>query len=120
MPFQVMNGQRGHIQRGSQRHRNAGADEQRAREAGALRVSDQVHVLQRQAALRQHLARQRQHAAHVVARGQFGHDATVGLMHHDLAVQRLGEQPWRRITFHLNKRNPSLVAGRLETEDAPG
>mmetsp|Transcript_21951 Transcript_21951/g.86052 ORF Transcript_21951/g.86052 Transcript_21951/m.86052 type:complete len:368 (+) Transcript_21951:1441-2544(+) len=119
MPFEVMDRQRRHVERCGQRHRHTRTDEQRASQARALGVGNQIHVAQREARLGQHLARQRQHAAHMVARGELGHDATIGLVHRDLAVQRLRDQPRRLPTLDLDERHPGLVAGRLEPEDAP-
>jgi hypothetical protein len=63
----------------------------------ATGVGDGVHRRQRQAGLGQHRVGQREHAADVVAAGQLGHHAAIGLVHLDLAVQRLAQAgaAWR-------------------------
>ena len=59
------------------------------------------------AGIGQHLPRQRQHAADVVARGQFRHDAAELAVHLDLAVQRLRDQPRRaRGSAHATSATP--------------
>ncbi len=83
---------------------DAGADQQRAGQAGAARVGDDVDRVEVGAGRAQDLARQRQDAPDVVARGQFGHDAAVVGVHLDLAVQGLGEQSRRRVAVRPSTR----------------
>jgi hypothetical protein len=64
-------------QRGGERAGHAGADQQRARQSGPAGVRHGVDRAERQAGRIEDLPRQRKHAADVVARGQFRHDAAV-------------------------------------------
>ena len=59
------------------------------RQTRAARVGHHIHIGQRLSGLGQHLFGQRQHAANVVAAGQLWHHAAIGLVHLDLAVQRV-------------------------------
>jgi len=60
MPFEMMNADHGLAERDAQRVGNAGADEQRAREAGPLRVRDAVEVREGQPGLAQDVPHQRE------------------------------------------------------------
>ena len=116
VPFQVVHAQRRLAQRGRQGHRHAGTDQQRTGQPRPARVGHQVDVLQGATGVGQHLARQRQHAADVVARGQFGHHAAVGLVHVHLAVQRLRQQLWNALACRVDQRDAGLVAGALDAQ----
>jgi hypothetical protein len=86
--FEVVHAQHRLAQRRAQRAGHARAHQQRAGQAGAPGVGDHVDIAQRSRP-RPAPVRQRQHAADVVAAGQFRHHAAVGLVHGDLAVQRV-------------------------------
>jgi hypothetical protein len=94
--FEVVHAQRRLAERRRQRARDARAHQQRARQAGAAREGDDVDVVLRQRRVGQRRLEQRQHAPHVVARRQLRHHAAVGLVHPDLAVQRLRTQARQR------------------------
>jgi hypothetical protein len=54
--------------------------------------------------------RQRQHAAYVVAAGQFGHHAAIGLVHVDLAEQRVRQQARHAAALGTRQRNACFIA----------
>ena len=58
-----------------------------------LRVGHQVDVATAQPGLGEHLAREGNDSSDVIARGQFGHHAPVGLVHVGLAVQDVRQEP---------------------------
>jgi hypothetical protein len=90
--FEVMNADRGPIQRSRDGACDSGADEKRARQPRAPRVGNDIDVAKRIQRLAQHLLEERQHAADVVPRRQLGNDATVGGVQGDLAVELSGKQ----------------------------
>ena len=116
MPFQVVDADRRLVQRIGERAGDAGADQQRAGKPRTARVGDAVQVARRDACRGERLLGQRHHAAHVVARRQFRHDAAIGLVHRDLRMQRLREQT----AFRVVHGHAGFVAGGLDAEDAHG
>jgi hypothetical protein len=66
---------------------------------------------------RQHLAGERQHAADVVAAGQLGHHAAVGLVHLHLAVQGMRQQARHARAAGIDQRHARLVARRFDSQD---
>ncbi|MCY1532759.1 hypothetical protein D9M68_680480 [compost metagenome] len=111
MPFEVMHPQHRLAQRHAERAGHAGAHEQRAGQAGPARVGHHVELGQRAPGLGHDGFGERQHAADVVAAGQLGHHAAVGLVHGDLAVQRVRTQQRQRVAVRLDQRHAGLVAG---------
>ena len=83
----------GLVQRGSQRAGQTGANKQGAGQSGPSCESNGMQIGQFAASLLHDLAHQWHHPSNVVAAGQFRHHAAVGLVHVDLAVQALGQQP---------------------------
>ena len=61
-------------------------------EARACRVGHAVNRLPAGPGIGQRLANQGQKPANMVAGGQFGHDAAIGLVHRNLAVQTMRQQ----------------------------
>ena len=53
----------------------------------------------------------------MVAAGQFGHHAAIGLVHVDLAVQRLRAQHRQAGAARLDQRDTGFVAGGFDTQD---
>jgi hypothetical protein len=68
------------------------------------------------AGLGQHLLGQRQHAADVVAAGQLGHHAAIGLVHVDLAVQRVRQQHGHAGVAGAHQRHAGFVARRFDAQ----
>ena len=60
-----------------------------------------------------HFLEQRQRAPDMVARRQFGHDATVLPMHRDLRMQRVREQA----ALCVVERETGFVAGAFDAEN---
>jgi hypothetical protein len=60
------------------------------------------------------LPNQRQQPANVVAGGEFRHYPAIGLVHGDLAVQPVRQQPQAGVV----DRDRRLIAGTLNTDDA--
>src|SRR5690606_9460948 len=89
------------------------ADEQRTGKPGAFGPRDGVEIAARDACLRQHLLDERQHAADVIARREFGYDAAVALVQLDLRMKRLREQA----AFGAVQRGAGLVAGGFDAQD---
>ncbi len=96
--------------------RNARADEQRAGQSGADRHGDRVDVLLAPPRLGKCLIQQGQATADVVARCQFRHHAAVGLVHVDLAVERLRQQAG----VTVEQGDAGFIAGRLDSQDQHG
>jgi len=118
VPFQVVHAQHGLVQGSPQRAGHPGPHEQGAGQAGAPGKGDHVDVLQGLARIAQHLLRQRQHAADVVAAGQLRHHPAIGAVHVDLAVQGVGQQ--RRHTAvgrHAHQGHAGFIARRFNTQD---
>ena len=116
MAFQVVHPQRGLAQRSGQGDGNPCTHQQRASQARPARVGHKVDVCKRTARRVQDIARQRHHAADVVARRQLRHHTAVSRMHLDLAVERLGQKPRRFARQGFHQRHASLVARRFESE----
>ena len=84
-------------QRLARRERQALAGEQRdhhaADQARTRRCGDRIDVVDRKPGLAEHLADQAGQDLDMGARGDFRHDAAVGLVRAVLADHRLGEDP---------------------------
>ena len=115
MPFEVVQRQRRHAERRCQRFGKRRADQERAGQPGPLRVGDRVHLGERAAGLGERLAQQRREAADVVARGKFGDDAAVVLVHCHLRVQRMREQ--LSVAVAAVEGDAGFVAGGFDTEN---
>jgi hypothetical protein len=76
-----------------QRLGEAGADQQGAGQARSGRVGDGVDVPAAAPASASTALQQRNQAPDVVARGQFGHHAAVGLVHRDLRMHGMASRP---------------------------
>src|SRR6185436_2616121 len=87
------------------------AHQQRACEPGTFGVADALQILSPFPRLFQHRAGQRDQAPDMVPGGELRDDPAVGLVHGDLGMDRLGEQP------PVVERYAGLVAGSLDTED---
>ena len=107
---------RGLAERVAERAGDARADQQRAGEAGTLRVGDAVEVGEPGPRLGQHPLRERHDAPHVIARGELGHDAAVDAVHRHLRVQRMREQPAGRVVHG----HAGFVAGGFDAENEHG
>ena len=117
MAFQVVHPQHRNVQRRAQRTGHAGADQQRARQAGAARVGHHIHGVQMFTGFVQHGLRQRQHAADMVAAGKLRHHAAIGLVHVDLAVQGMGQQPRHAAALDTHQGHAGFVTGRFDAQD---
>ena len=117
MAFEVVDAERRPVERRRERARDPGADEERAGEAGAARVGDDVDLVDRDAAIGQDDSHQRHDTADVVARRELGDDAAVVGVHLDLAVQRLRKEGRRSARSRANERDAGLVARRLDAEN---
>ena len=82
--------------------------------AGA-RVSHHIHLRQAATRLCHHLLRQGQYTADVVAAGQFGYHATIGLVHGDLAVQRMRQQARHADAAGIHQRHAGFITTRFDT-----
>ena len=110
----------GFAQTRSQRRRKTRPREQSARQTGAARVANGIDLRQRFAACRQHLAQQRHQALQVVAAGQLGHHAAIGLVHGHLAVQRVGQQHGRASLLHIYQGNAGLITRGFKAQKQHG
>ncbi|MNN20641.1 hypothetical protein D3C81_1339320 [compost metagenome] len=113
MALQMMDADHRHVQRETERIGDRSAHQQCAGKPRPLGVGNGVDVLARAAGVVQHLAQQGQHAADMVARGQFGHHAAVFAVHGDLRVQRVREQAGPGVI----EGQPGFIAGGFDTED---
>ena len=111
MAFEVVHADGRHGKRETERAGDARAHQERARQARPCGIGDALDRLQATSGLRQRLPRERQDAADVVARSQFGHHPPILGMHGDLGVQRVRQQAARRIV----KRHAGFVAGGFDT-----
>ena len=100
----------------AQRARDAGADEQRARQSRSLRVSDAVQIRELEVSLGQRFLHEGHDSPHVIARRQLRDDAAVGFVHGDLRMERMRQQP----ALGVVDRDPGLVAGSFQSEHAHG
>ena len=120
MPFQVVHRYQRQAARKGQRRRHARAHQERAGQPRPPGVGDRVHIVQRAASLGQHRVGQRQHPANVVAAGQLGHHTAIGLVHLDLAVQRMAQQPGHTVAAGVHQGHTGFVARRFNAEDSHG
>ena len=111
MPFEVMNAEDGLAKRSAQRASDARTHEQRTCKAGAARIGDHVDIRQGLAGFVENGSRQLQYATDVIAAREFGHHAAIGLMHGDLAVQRVRQQHGQ---FVLRGSGGRLGAARFD------
>ena len=102
-----------HLEGESQRGGDARAHQQRPGQPRPFGVGDALDVLQGAARFLQHLAGERQHAADMVARGQFRHHAAVFGVHRHLGMQGVGEQA----ALGVVERDAGFVAGGFDAED---
>jgi hypothetical protein len=117
VPFEMVDAHQRPFQRGGQRGRDAGTDEQGAGQSRAARVGHDVDVAPTAISVAQDLAQQRDGTTDVIARSEFGHDTAEGRVHVGLAVQRVREQCRRRSTVDAHQRHTGFVTGGLEAED---
>jgi len=85
-------------------------------QARALRVRDEVDVLDAPVGVGEHFGGERQQPPHVVARGELGDDAPVERVQLDLRMQGLGEEPLTSVV----EGDAGLVAGRFDAQDQQG
>ena len=110
MPFEVVHAQHRLAQRRGQRAGHARAHQQRPGQTWAACIGHHIDVGQSGARFGQDLARERQHAADVVAAGQLGHHTAIGLVHVDLAVKRVRQQARQGLARGLHQSHAGLVA----------
>ncbi len=110
--LEVMDADHGPVQCDAQSRGHGGSHQERAGESGPLRVGDEVDVCERTPGLGERLARKRQDAADVVARGEFRHHAPVEGVQVDLRMQGVAEHA----ALAVVERNAGLVAGGLDAE----
>ena len=107
-------------ERHAQRARHPGAHQQRAGQARTARVGHYIDLVETAPSFGEYGIGQRQHAPDVVPAGQFGHHAAIGLVHVDLAVQRVRQQDGGCARTHVDQRNAGFVAGRFDAENQAG
>ena len=115
MALQMMHAQHRLSECGRQRTGDASADQQRARQARPARVGHHVDIGQRTLRFLHHFPRQRQYAPDMVAAGQFGHDAAIGLVHGDLAMQGMRQQARHAVCAGIDQRHAGFVATRFNS-----
>jgi hypothetical protein len=93
--------------------REGRADEQRACEAGTLRVSDRIQVQLPGTGLVQNRADQGKEPPDVIAGRELGNHAAVRVVQCDLRVQSVGEKPAGAVV----DRRPALVARGLDAKN---
>ena len=118
MAFEVVDADHRLAQRSSQRAGHARAHQQGAGQARSTGVGHHIHIGQRVACTGHHLAGEWQHAPDVVAAGQLGHHAAIGLVHLDLAVQRVREQARPARVAGLDQGHTGFVAGRFNPQNS--
>ena len=69
------------------------------------------------AGLGKNILRQRQHAPDMVTAGQLRHHAAKGLVHFDLAVQRVRQQHGQAGVLRPDQRHACLIAGRFNAQN---
>jgi hypothetical protein len=116
MPLQVVHAQHRLVQRRAQGTGHARAHQQRPGQARAAGVGHHIHLARAAARLGSTWVRQRQHAPDVVAAGQLGHHAAIGLVHVDLAVQRMGQQSGHTGPRCRHQGHTGFVAGRFDAQ----
>ena len=97
---------------------HAGPHQQGADQAGTGRIGHAIDVLEGQIGFGQGLSDQRQQLAHVVAAGQFRHNAAVLGMQGNLAVNRVGTQSGRPRQARVVHGHAGFIAGSFNTQDA--
>jgi hypothetical protein len=91
-----------------------GAHQQSSGQTRTGRVAHPGEIVNISLCLPKHLSRQRDEAPDMVARGELGHHAPVGLVHGDLRMDRVrGEPPGRGVV----ERDAGFVTRRLDPED---
>ena len=120
MAFEVVHADHRSVQREAQGARHARAHEQRTGQPRPSGVGHRVHGRQRQGGLGQHGVGQRQHATDVVSAGKLGHHAAIGLVHLDLAVQRVTEQARCGVAAGIDQRHAGFVTRRFDSQDKHG
>ncbi len=85
MPFHMMHTNRRYAPGERQRLRAGGPDQQRADQSWAGGIRDRIDLRSITLGIGKHLAKQRQHALDVIARGELGHHAAIDAMQVDLA-----------------------------------
>src|SRR5689334_22446758 len=116
MTFEVMDAEHRLAEREAERIRDARADQKRSRESRPARVRDRVDVAHVEAGTFEHVLHERQHPTDVIARGEFGDDATERFMERGLRMQRIGE----KTALGVVERDAGFVARRLDAENAYG
>gem|GEM_PF-11270 len=114
MAFQVMNAERGNVERVRQAMGKRSADEERTGQARPFGVADALQVAELPARRVEYPAGKRRQAADVVAGGELGHHPAIGLVHRHLRMQRMRQQPPGRAVIQGDAR---LVARSLDAED---
>ena len=115
--FKMMDGNDRHAQGGGQPFGKSDADEQGARQSRPLRIGNGGDFVQCPFAFTQHLPQQGNRAPDMVARGQFGHDAAIVLMHADLTVQGVCEQAVMR---RIVEGETGFIAGGFDSKNQHG
>ena len=113
MPFEMMDADRGHVQCECEASGEGRANQEGTREARPLGIGDGIDLRELAACACGYFASKRHDPPDVVARGEFGNDATVVLVHRNLGVERMREQPQLAVV----KREPGFVAGGFDAED---
>ena len=116
MPLQVMHAHQRFAQCKRQRIRHGSADQQRTGQPWAFCIGDCVDVRACSASLAEHFFQQRNHAADVVTRGQFGHHAAVFAVHGDLRIERMRAQAGIGVV----QGDAGFVTGGFDAEDQHG
>ena len=118
MPFQVVNAQHRLIQCSGHGAGRPGAHQQSASQARATGEGHHIDVVELYPGFGQHFFRQRQHAANMVAAGQFWHHTAIGTVHFNLAVQRMAEQGGHALSIrHAHQGHAGFIAGGFDSED---
>ncbi|MBV6418065.1 MAG: hypothetical protein CMLOHMNK_02845 [Steroidobacteraceae bacterium] len=92
MPLEMVHVDGRHAPRVREAARERGAGQQRTDETGTRRAGDAVDVTAIRTGRRERLAHERHEAAHMIARGEFRHDAAIEAMQVDLRMQDMREQ----------------------------
>ena len=116
MPLQMVNPQHRLAQSRRQTAGHSSAHQQSARQPRAAGKRQHIYVVQLQLRVLKHLLGKGQHTANVVAAGQLGHHAPIGLVQLNLAVQGLPQQLGHLARTGLHQSHPSFVARRLNAE----
>jgi hypothetical protein len=112
----MMNAEHGLRERIAERVGDARADEERAGKPRTARLRNRIEIARRDARASENVLRERQDAANVIARCEFGHDAAERLVERRLRMQRVGDEA----ALGVVQRDTGLVAGRLDAQYAHG